>query len=88
MNDKFDQLAKGLARSVTRRGALRKFGVGLAGITLATLGLAKNGQADKGGVKKCGGCIPPYFGCDPSDAACQYYCAHWCCKGPGPCGPQ
>ncbi len=30
MNDKFDELTKGLAQSVTRRGALRKFGVGEA----------------------------------------------------------
>ena len=35
MNDKFDELAKGLAQSVTRRGALRRFGVGLVGIALA-----------------------------------------------------
>ena len=45
MNDKFDELAKGLAQSVTRRGALKKFGVGLAGIALATLGLANNTEA-------------------------------------------
>src|SRR5438128_921203 len=30
MNNKFDELTKGLAQSVTRRGALKKFGVGLA----------------------------------------------------------
>src|SRR6266478_7526520 len=35
MNDKFDELAKGLAQSVTRRGAVKKFGVCLAGIALA-----------------------------------------------------
>jgi len=35
MNDKFDELTKGLAQSVTRRGALKKFGVGLAGMALA-----------------------------------------------------
>src|SRR6266516_4048107 len=40
MNEKFDELAKGLAQSVTRRGALKKFGLGLIGIALATLGLA------------------------------------------------
>ena len=27
MNDKFDELAKGLAQSVTRRGALKRFGL-------------------------------------------------------------
>ena len=31
MNDKFDELAKGLAQSVTRRRALKRFGVGFAG---------------------------------------------------------
>ena len=45
MNDKFDELAKDLAQSVTRRGALKKFGVGLAGIALASLGLANNAKA-------------------------------------------
>jgi hypothetical protein len=38
MNNKFDELAKGLAQSTTRRQALKKFGVGLAGIALACLG--------------------------------------------------
>jgi len=35
MNNQFDELAKGMAQSVTRRGALKKFGVGLAGMALA-----------------------------------------------------
>ncbi len=51
MNDKFDELAKGLAQSVTRRGALKKFGVGFAGIVLASLGLANTASA--GGVQQC-----------------------------------
>ena len=46
MKDKFDELAKGLAQSVTRRGALKKFGVGLAGIIFASLGLANGAKAD------------------------------------------
>ena len=45
MIDKFDELAKNLAQSVTRRGALKKFGVGLAGVALASLGLANQAQA-------------------------------------------
>ena len=54
MNDKLDELAKGMAQSVTRRGALKKFGVGLAGIALAALGLANNAQAGlKGCYHKC-----------------------------------
>ena len=37
MNNKFDELTKNMTQSVTRRGALKKFGVGLAGIALARL---------------------------------------------------
>ena len=33
MNNTFDELAKGMAQSLTRRAALKKSGVGLAGIT-------------------------------------------------------
>jgi hypothetical protein len=40
MNEKFDELAKGLAQSVTRRGAFKKFGVGLASMALACFGRA------------------------------------------------
>ena len=46
MNDKFDELAKGLAQSGTRRGALKKFGVGLAGLILAALALPNGARAD------------------------------------------
>ena len=35
MNNQFDELAKGIAQSVSRRAALKKFGVGLAGAALA-----------------------------------------------------
>src|SRR5260370_419327 len=34
MNDKFDELAKNMAQSVTRRGELKKFGLGIAGTAL------------------------------------------------------
>lgn len=46
MNHQFDELTKGLAQSVTRRGALKKFGVGLAGMALACFGLANKAEAD------------------------------------------
>jgi len=45
MNDKFDELTKQMAQSVTRRGALKKFGIGLAGMALACFGLAGKAQA-------------------------------------------
>jgi hypothetical protein len=35
MNNKFDELTKSMAQSVTGRGAFKKFGAGLAGIALA-----------------------------------------------------
>jgi len=47
MNNQFDELAKGLAQSVTRRGALKKFGLGLVGIALASLGLVNKAQAGR-----------------------------------------
>jgi hypothetical protein len=37
MNNRFDELAKGLAESTTRRQALKKFSLGLAGMALALL---------------------------------------------------
>ncbi len=49
MNDKFDELAKGMAQSVTRRAALKKFGLALAGFALALLGMANNAHATRGG---------------------------------------
>jgi hypothetical protein len=45
MSNKFDELTKGLAQSVTRRAALKKFGVGLAGMALACLGLGNQAHA-------------------------------------------
>src|SRR2546428_592140 len=37
MSNQFDELTKQMAQSVTRRAALKKFGVGLAGVPIATL---------------------------------------------------
>ena len=44
MNNKFDELTKSMAQSVTRREALKKFGVGLAGLALACFGLANSAK--------------------------------------------
>ena len=46
MNDKFDQLARGLARYVTRRAALKIFSLGLAGAVLAPLFAGQTRAAD------------------------------------------
>ena len=61
MNDKFDELAKALAQSVSRRAALRKFGIGIAGSALAALGLTNKAHADPG--IRCH-CKKPNWGCD------------------------
>ena len=45
MNNKFDELTKSLAQSVTRRAALKKFGLGLAGVALAAFGLPNRAEA-------------------------------------------
>jgi hypothetical protein len=67
MNDKFDELTKGLAQSVTRRGALKKFGVGLASMALACFGLANKAQADRS-------CKPRGTKCNRSRQCCSGYC--------------
>lgn len=64
MNNSFDELTKCMAQSVTRRGALKTFGVGLAGIALGWLGLANGAQANPKTIPKW---------CDLSTNPC-------CCK--------
>jgi len=81
MNNKFDELAKGMAQSVTRRGALKKFGVGFAGIVLASLGLANNAQAHPKGPHFTCHCNRIYAGCDPGDPLfrdCVFYSSNRC----------
>ena len=47
MNNQFDELTKNMAQSVTRRAALKKFGVGLAGMALACIGVANKAEASE-----------------------------------------
>ncbi len=80
MNNKFDELAIGMAQTVTRRGALKKFGAGLAGIALAAIGMTNNAQADpaaKKGYGNCNHCVAPY-GCSLQDQACLNFCTTKC----------
>ena len=50
MNNKFDEFTKSMAQSVTRRAALKKFGIGVAGMVLACFGLVhKAGAARRQG---------------------------------------
>jgi hypothetical protein len=90
MNHKFDELTKSLAQCVTRRQALRRFGVGLAGVMLATLGLANRAEGKSSGEtavrnshasRRCKCNKRPYYGCGPTDASCVYYCETYYCAG-------
>ena len=56
MTNKFDELTKQMTQSVTRRAALKKFGVGLGAIALGCFGLANKaqaGQCQKQCARKC-----------------------------------
>jgi hypothetical protein len=80
MNDQFDELAKGLAQSVTRREALKKFGVGLAGAMFASLGLANRAEARTFHCK----CNQPDYGCSAPGAPlnCSAICTFKCNLNP------
>ena len=82
MNNKFDELTKQMAQSVTRRGALKTFGaglgLGLAGMALACLGLANTTEAKAGGN---GGCKPAGSPCNSNSQCCSGACAIFLTKG-------
>ena len=77
MNNKFDELTKSMAQSVSRRAAFKKFGMGLAGMALACFGLATNASA----IKK--------EACKPSGSRCQGdgQCCSRICQGSRINGP-
>ena len=82
MNTQFDELTKNLAQSVTRRGALKKFGVGLAGMALACFGLANKAHADSvpcRNDKDCRRLGPAYVCCAARASVCipYVYCIRW-----------
>lgn len=92
MENQFDELAKSLAQSVTRRAALKKFSLGLAGMALACFGLANSAVAARAcatdadcGVNQvcCGGlCYSLPKWCDTSVDLC---CCKHCKTGLPPC---
>ena len=65
MNNQFDELTKSLAQSVTRRAALKKFGLVLAGMALACFGLANRAEA---------GCKSRGISCQHDEECCSGYC--------------
>ena len=68
MKDQFDELAKILAQSTTRRQALKKFGIGLAGMALTCFGLANTAKAAKT-------CLPSGSPCIGNGGCCSGICA-------------
>jgi hypothetical protein len=84
MNHKFDELAKGMAQSVTRRGALKKFGVVVVGSVLTSLGLAINAKAGHN-------CPPSYGHCRAQfrksygECSKDFCCCMNTCLDPGQC---
>ncbi len=68
MSNKFDELTKGMAQSVTRRAALKKFGVGVAGMALACFGLTNKAEANR---KVC---LPTASPCKNNSQCCSGVC--------------
>lgn len=69
MNNQFDERTKSLAQSVTRRGAFKKFGIGLAAMALACFGLAD--KTDAAGTKTC---LPSGSKCGNDQQCCSGIC--------------
>jgi hypothetical protein len=97
MNNRFDELTKSLAQSVTRRAALKSFGLGLATMALATTRAGAKGSAcgcnrdtDCNSSSYCsnGICLPKW--CDTSLNPCCCYeksKLHWTTARPT-CDPS
>jgi len=72
MNNQFDELTKSMAQSVTRRAALKKFGIGLACMALAGFGLANKAKAT--------GCAKYQGSCVTNSDCCSGYCFQGACR--------
>jgi hypothetical protein len=86
MNDKFDELTIGMAQSVTRRRALKKFGIGVAGIALAALGLGNKASANSAKHRyhcRCNDFV--HYGCDTRSGSYSD-CVNYCGSTPPPHG--
>ena len=77
MNNQFDELTKSMAQSVTRRAALKKFGVGLAGMALACLGLANKAEA-RPVSNYCPVCMQNCKSSGGTEKYCKEACHDWC----------
>ncbi|HZV35686.1 MAG TPA: hypothetical protein VFB72_14015, partial [Verrucomicrobiae bacterium] len=73
MNNKFDQLAKGLAQSVSRRQAFKHLACGIAGVALACFGMS-------GSAKAAQTCLPSGSFCQKGAGPAGDQCGK-CCSG-------
>ena len=81
MDKQFDELSKSLAEGVSRREALQKFGLALAGALLAAAGVSSARQAlaqNPTGHYHRDCKTPPDYGC--TTVACANYCYPKCTK--------
>lgn len=80
MNNQFDEFTKSMAQSVTRRAALKKFGVGLAGMALAFFGLANKAEAvdTKACYARCADLCRTKYPTLPANGPCYRACALKC----------
>jgi len=91
MNNRFDELTKNVAQSVARRGAVKKFGAGLATIALACFGLVNKAEAAPARNKRCfkmcmENCLDYYVSQGQTEegatSLCQGHCAFQCTRFP------
>jgi hypothetical protein len=66
MNKQFDELTRSMAQSVTRRAALKKFGVAVLGMAVAYLSFVNKAEA--------GHCKPGGSLCNDNSECCTGYC--------------
>ena len=85
MNHKFDQLAKSVAESVTRRQAFKRFGFGLAAMALPGFALSSKAASHciqsgfpcgKPGQGGCGSCCNKSFFCEISEESGRQCCCN------------
>ena len=82
MDKQFDELSKSLAEGVSRREALRRFGIGLAGVLLGSVGLASRAEACSTTDCTHGSQCCPGFTCKPvHELPTGHGPSHWCFPG-------
>jgi hypothetical protein len=80
--NKFDELTKAMAQSVNRRQAIRRFGIGLAGMALGCFGLANKANAIGNGCNNNScmyRCMAQYESQGVPKKQAKSQCVFYCC---------